>query len=104
MTLNAAEGDESLTILRTVVASGATSEPIDAPLALSGLIELLGGDAGVNTEGRAVGLGFDYGSVVRALHQLCQSGAIGAKFILEEPNAAELFGPAAPQGRPESEL
>jgi flagellar basal body P-ring protein FlgI len=104
MTLNAAEGDSALIILRTVVASGATSQPIPAPLKLSGLIPLLGHDAAVDADNNAIGLGFDYGSLVRALYQLCRSGAIDAKFILEEPNAAELFGPAQPQGRPESEL
>lgn len=104
MTLNAAEGDSAITILRTVVASGTTSQPISAPLQLSGLVSLLGQDAAVDTDNHAIGLGFDYGSVVRALYQLSQSGVIEAKFILEEPNAAELFGPAQPQGRPESEL
>ena len=51
-----------------------------------------------------MGLGLDYGAVVRALYYLCQDHAINAKFILEQPNAAELFGPARPAGRPESEL
>jgi len=65
---------------------------------------LLGNDAGVAANGEAVGLGLDYGAVVRALYYLCQDHAVNAKFILEQPNAAELFGPARPAGRPESEL
>ena len=49
-------------------------------------------------------LGLDYGAVVRALYFLCRDGCINEKFMLEQPNPAEMFGPARPQGRPESEL
>ena len=104
VTINAAPGEEELTILRSVVASGSMSPPIPAPRALPPLIRLLGSEAGIASGGTATGLGLDYGAVVRALYYLCQNHAIDAKFILEQPNAAELFGPAQLAGRPESEL
>jgi hypothetical protein len=104
VTISAETDAEKLTIMRTVVASGTTSHPIEAPLELASLIELMGNDAGVGADGEAVGLGLDYGAVVRALYSLCEDGAINARFMLEQPNAAELFGPARPTGRPESEL
>jgi hypothetical protein len=80
------------------------SPPIPAPRALPPLIRLMGNEAGVASGGAATGLGLDYGAVVRALYYLCQHNAVNAKFILEQPNAAELFGPAQLAGRPESEL
>ncbi len=104
VTINAAGGDGELTILRSVVARGSVSPPITATRELPPLIRLLGNEAGVNTGGGVTGLGLDYGAVVRALYYLCQDHAVNAKFILEQPNAAELFGPAQLAGRPESEL
>ncbi len=104
VTINAAPGDEKLTVLRSVVSSGSVSPSIPAPRALPPLIRLLGNEAGVAPGGATTGLGLDYGAVVRALYYLCQDHAVNAKFILEQPNAAELFGPAQLAGRPESEL
>ena len=104
ITISAAAGDEELTILRSVVASGSMSPPISVPLALHPLIRLMGNEAGVAPGGKATGLGLDYGAVVRALYYLDQNNAVNARFILEQPNAAELFGPAQLAGRGESEL
>ena len=102
--VTAQEGDESLTVIRVVVASGSMSPPTSAPLGLAALIRLLGGDAEVRDDGEIVGLGLDYGATVRALHHLCTDRSINASFMLEQPNVAELFGPPRPIGRPESEL
>jgi flagellar basal body P-ring protein FlgI len=104
ITINAESGDEKLTILRVVVASGATSSPIDAPLELPALIELMGRDADIGLNGQVTGLGLDYTTVVRTLYHLTEDHSINARFILEQPNAMELFGPTRPEGRPESEL
>lgn len=103
LTISAAGGAESLTLLRMVVSSGSMSPPVEGPLELAALIKLMGGDAEVDTFGRITGLGIDYGAVVRALYYLHRDGVIEANFILEEPNASELFGPRQ-EGRPESEL
>jgi hypothetical protein len=104
VTINAGAGETGLTILRSVVASGSLSPAMAAPCELPPLIRLLGNEANVASGGEATGLGLDYGAVVRALYYLCQDYAINAKFILEQPNAAELFGPARLAGRPESEF
>ncbi len=104
VTINAEADDEALTVLRVVVASGASSSPIAAPLELPALIELMGRDADIGLDGQVTGLGLDYTAVVRALYHLAQVHSINAKFILEQPNAAELFGPTRPEGRPESEM
>ncbi len=104
VTINASPGDETLTILRVVVSSGASSSPISAPLEIPALIRLLGGEADVGLDGEVVGLGLDYGAVVRALYYLCHDRSVNAAFILEQPNVTEMFGPLAPAGRPESEL
>ena len=102
--INASPGDEALTLLRVVVPSGDTSSPISAPLELPGLIRLMGSEADIGLDGEVVGLGLDYGAVTRTLYHLCTDRSVDAKFILEQPNAAELFGPPQPGGRPESEL
>lgn len=104
VTLTADTGDDQLTLLRTVVATGTVSPTVTAPLGLRPLIELLGGEADVDREGQVTGLGLDYVTVVRMLHRLCSDHAVDARFILEQPNAAEMFGPSEPTGRPESEL
>jgi hypothetical protein len=104
VTITAGPNADALTVLRVVLPSGSTSPPVPAPLDLAGLIELMGRDADVDADGEVVGLSLDYGAVVRALNEMCRSGAIGANFVLEQPNAAELFGPPREVGRPESEL
>ena len=104
ITISARPGDLELTLMRVVVASGSTSPPVQAPLTLPELIQLLGNDADVDVDGDVIGMGLDYGAVVRALYHLCQAKAVNAHFMLEQPNAGELFGPPKPRGRPESEL
>ena len=104
LTITADTDADQLTLLRQVVSTGSVSPPIPASPALPELIELLGSDAGVGLDGKVLGLGLDYGAVVRALYHLGTSESMNAKFILEQPNVAELFGPARPAGRPESEL
>ena len=104
VTMTALPDDTVLTLIRVVVGSGTASPPISAPFDVPALIRLLGGEAGVDADGTATGLGLDYAAVARALYHLCEDGSINAKFILEQPNAAELFGPARDDERPESEL
>lgn len=101
----AADGDaKDLTVIRAVVSTGSVSPAVQAPLSLIPLLELMGRDADADETGTIVGLGLDYGAILRALHQLCREGAIDVPFVLEQPNAAELFGPTPAAGRPESEL
>ncbi len=102
--LNARAGDEELTAIRTVVSRDLSSPPLPAPLELIPLIRLMGSDATVSSKGTVLGLGLDYGAVVHAVYSLCQAGALRAQFVLEQPNAAEMFGPGRGQGRRESEL
>lgn len=103
ITINALEGDDTVTVLRLVVATGSMAPPVDAPLEIPKLIRLLGSKAEVNLRGEVLGLGLDYTTIVRALYHLCEDKSINAAFVLEEPNATELFGPTRPAGRPESE-
>jgi len=104
LTITASEGDSTMTVLRVVVPSGTTSPLIPAPFELWPLLRLLGSDAGVDLDDDVTGLGLDYAAIVRALYHLSRDGSLNAKFILQQPNAAELFGPPQPAGRPESEL
>ncbi|MEK6799605.1 MAG: flagellar basal body P-ring protein FlgI [Planctomycetota bacterium] len=104
VTLSADADADHLTVLRTAVASGATSPPMAAPVELPRLIEFLGSEADVDEREAATGVGLDFGEIVRIVHQLSSHGAVNARFSLQEPNVAELFGPAEPVGRPESEL
>lgn len=104
LTVNAFEDDDGLTLIRVAPGSGARSDPIAASFDLASLIRLLGSDAALDGDGRVLGLGLDYGSIVRMLSVLSRDGAIEAGFILEQPNATELFGPVRPEGRPESDL
>jgi hypothetical protein len=104
VTINAGPEDEALTVLRTVVTSGTTSPPIAAPFEMEKLVKLLGGAPAMDTKGSATGLGLDYAAVARALYHLCESQAVNAKFVLEQPNVAELFGVGDAEGRAESEL
>ena len=104
ITATAEESDKTLTLLRTARLGGVASPLLSAPLEAGPLLELLGNDADVDADGQAIGLGLPYTAVLRLLHHLCESGAIRADFVLEQPNLAELIGPSRPEGRPESEL
>jgi hypothetical protein len=102
--LNAYPDDDAVTVLRVVPSTDARSPPIRAPIDLPALIRLLGEDPELDADGQILGLGLDYGSVVAALHALARDHSVNAKFVVEQPNVAELFGPGRPVGRPESEL
>ncbi|MGB2988187.1 MAG: flagellar basal body P-ring protein FlgI [Phycisphaerae bacterium] len=104
LTINANPGDEAMTVLRVVPASGSMSPMLSAPFELPALIRLMGSEAAVEFDGEVVGLGLNYDAVVRTLYHLCRDQSVNASFILEQPNVAELFGPPRPAGRPESEL
>ena len=104
ITISARDGDDNVTLLRRVPTRSATSPPIPAPYHLEPLIRLLGNDPGKNRHDVITGLGLSYAAVVRALYHLCQDQSINASFKLEQPNAAEMFGPPRPVGRRESEL
>ncbi len=104
LTINASVGDTALGVLRVVPATGSMSPIVPAPFELPEFIRLLGSEAGAGLSGEVVGLGLDYGAVVRALYHLCRDQSINAAFTLEQPNAAEQFGPPRRAGRPESEL
>jgi len=104
VTMTAGPDDSHLTVIRAVGPTGATSPPVPVAFALPALIRMLGGEAEADVDGAVTGLGVDYGAIVRAMYQLSRDGALNAKFVLEQPNAAELFGPRRPVGRPESEL
>ena len=103
VTLSGVEGEGSLTLMRTVIASGTTSPIIRAPIGLADLIRLLGGEASVDLNGEVTGVGLDYGAIARLLYHLCANRSVNARFELEQPNLTEMFGPARPEGRPESE-
>ncbi|MHC5110874.1 MAG: flagellar basal body P-ring protein FlgI [Planctomycetota bacterium] len=104
LVLNADQTAESVAAIRTSVNSGRTSPVLQLPLALPDFIRLCGNNAGVDIDDNITGLGLGYGAIVRALHHLCQDGAISARFMLEQPNVNEMFGPARRAGRPESDL
>jgi len=104
LTINAQSSDKNLTLLRRVTSTGRVSPPVIASRDLDELIMLLGSQAGIGAHHKIVGLGLDYSTVVRAIYHLCTDGAINARLMWEQPNVAELFGPARPTGRPESEL
>ncbi len=104
LTMTAEKNADSLTLLRRVNETGSVSPPVEAPFDLQPLIELLGNNADLDLQGRVTGLGLDYGAVVQAIYELCKSNGNQLQFILEQPNASELFGPTRPTGRPESEL
>lgn len=104
LTISAQPEDQTLTLMRFMVASGAASEPIAAPQDVASLIELLGRRAEIDFDGNVTGLGVDYAGIVHALYRLSQDKTIAADFVLEQPNVADLLGPPPATGRPESEL
>lgn len=104
VTLNARQGDEEFTVVRTVVSRDQSSPPLPVPFEIAPLVKILGSDAAVTPSGDVLGLGLDYGTVVHLLYHLCHTHVINANFQMEEPNVTDLLGPGTPQGRPESDL
>lgn len=104
LTMHAQAGDEKVTLLRMVPATGSVAPPVQSSPRLRELVELLGGDAEVTLQGEVVGLGMDYSALIRALYHLSRTQALNGEFVLEQPNLSELMGPKGEGGRPESEL
>lgn len=103
LTLTARENDDHIIALRVVVGTGSTSPPIKAPFALKDLIPLLGNDAEVDIDGKVLGLGLDFTTVVNAIYHLARDGALAEPFILQQPENEGLVRPRKIPQRPESE-
>lgn len=104
LTMSAEADSKEITLLRVNISSGASSPEIPVSMSAKVWIELMGRDADVDITGKVTGLGLDYGEIVRAVYHLSQDKSLSAKFVLEQPNVADLFGPPRERSRRESEL
>lgn len=104
LALNAYAGDAAVTVVRKSSRPGCSFPTAEADFDLVKLIRLLGSDPPRRSTGTVSGLSVDYTLLVHLLHELCNTQALNAQFIMEQPSIAELFGPSRPAGRPESEL
>jgi flagellar basal body P-ring protein FlgI len=102
--ISADPGAKSLKIVRRTPLTGRLSTPVQAPLDLVGLIQVLGRDPEKDARGHYEGLGLTYSQVVEVLHDLCASKTIDATFALQEVEKAEINASLHDSGRPESEL
>jgi hypothetical protein len=102
LTINANERDRRLKVIRRTPTRSAASPAVAAPFEISGLLDLLGSDAEVTDQGKVQGLGVDYSRVVRTLAELCETGDLPARFVLERPTTIDIFGPLPGAERPES--
>lgn len=104
LTMTARDGDDSLTVIRTVLATGSTSPPVQVPRDVAEMVKLLGDEPDLDFEGNVTGLGVEYGEVARLLYHLTEEGALRCNFVLEQPGDTDLFDTTRREGRPESEL
>ncbi len=104
ITINAEEDDRKLTLIRRAKFSDRISPPLPADLELDRLIDMLGDDPKGESEDAIHGLALDYATVTRTLHDLCETGEINAKFMLQRNTTTEMFGPMSTSGRSESDL
>lgn len=101
--IQSAEGNDGIEVKRWTPKTRQPSPTLQLDGNVVELTKILGEDPGME-EGRVEGLGFDYTAVIHVLYKLCEQKSIRAAFMMEEVNYAEMFGPAARRGRPESEL
>ncbi|MGB0716090.1 MAG: flagellar basal body P-ring protein FlgI [Phycisphaerae bacterium] len=102
--LSADQDDDAVRAVRRAKTSGRTSPELEMPVELDRFVSLCGNLAGMDLDEELTGLGLDYGTIVRALHELSLPKSVNARFVMEQPNLAEVFGPKRPTGRPESDL
>jgi len=101
VTLRADAGQDHVVLVRRT-AKGRTSDPIRGPLLVKDLIILLGNDPQVDQQGNVAGLGLSYSHVVAILKYFCDSGALNARFVLQQPELT-FSGGAVEAGRPEKD-
>lgn len=104
ITINAEEDDRKLTLIRRAKFGDQISPPLPADFELGRLIDMLGNDPKGASEDSIHGLALDYATITRTLHDLCKSGGINAKFMLQRNTTTEMFGPMTSTGRSESDL
>ncbi len=104
ITINAPDEADELTIIRKTPFGNRTSPAIGCSLELSALITMLGDNPQLDSKGKVKGLAVDYSTITHALHALCQSGSVNAKFMLQRPSSIDMFGPIESSGRKESDL
>ncbi|HNO76742.1 MAG TPA: flagellar basal body P-ring protein FlgI [Phycisphaerae bacterium] len=104
ITINAEEDDRKLTLIRRSKFGDRISPPLPTDFELGSLIDMLGNDPKGTSEDHIHGLALDYATITRTLHDLCESGGINAKFMLQRNSTTEMFGPMTSTGRSESDL
>jgi hypothetical protein len=104
LTISAEPSVDQLTLVRKARFSAAVSDPIYIDLEVGTLVELLGNKPPSSSDEAVYGLGFDFSSIVLTVSELCRSGSIQAKFVLQQPGAVGLGRTKTPPGRPESDL
>jgi flagellar basal body P-ring protein FlgI len=104
ITINAEEDDLKLTLIRRAKFDDRISPPLPADFELGRLIDMLGNDPKGTSTDNIHGLALDYATITRTLHDLCKSGGINAKFMLQRNTTTEMFGPMTSTGRSESDL
>jgi len=102
--LSANAGAKELTLMRRTPLTGRMSPPIKAPLDVTGLVRVLGGNPMPDGQGQYHGLGLNYSQVVEVLHDLCANKTIDATFVLQNVEALDALAAPPDAGRPESEL
>ncbi len=104
ITINAEEDDRKLTLIRRTRFNDRISPPLPADFELGQLIDMLGDDPTGTSDDSIHGLALDYATITRTLHDLCETGGINAKFMLQRHSTTEMFGPMSSGGRSESDL
>jgi hypothetical protein len=104
LTLNAFEGDGTVTVVRNSSRPRRRLPSVQADWDVVKLIELLGSNPSALSNDGPGGLAVDYGMIIHLLYELGDTGSINTRFMLEQPGLAELIGPTRPADRPESEL
>jgi hypothetical protein len=104
VTISCRSEDEAMTLLRVTPFLKITSDPIKVERNVERLIMMLGSAPNPDENGLVKGVGMTYSQVVEIMSTLCREGYVPAQFRLQTPTVADIFGPLAKIGRPESEL
>ena len=92
-----------MTLIRKTSFGGQSSPALSVPLDVAELLLMLGDDPEQTADGRVHGLALGHTFVTKLLYELCQTGSINAKFVLERPTVTDVFGPLLSTDRPETD-
>jgi hypothetical protein len=103
VTLSARSAEAEIALLCRTPSGRFMPEPLMLPPRVVELIRALAALPIAEGDGQVAGIGLNYAQVVEVLAELCESGTVPARLVMEQASIVDLLGPTELPERPEGD-